>query len=165
MDRSTAAETAMRARPKEDAAQRVDALERAFARVVQILKTRIREFAAQMHPELRPAGWQVLRTVLNGAAAGEQVTVGEIITDTAMDKSVVSRQLRTLKEWDFVRLRRSEIDARVFVAEPTEKALARYELIRAERRAEYARILDGWSDEDLDRLEELLLRLAEASGT
>jgi DNA-binding MarR family transcriptional regulator len=140
----------------------VDVLERAFARLAQIFKTQVRTLASGVHPDLRPAGWHVLRMVLKGTPAGGHVTVGDIIVETAMDKSVVSRQLRSLKEWGLVTLTRSDTDARVFVAKPTAEALARYDAVRKHQRELYAQALEGWDDDDVAKLEELLGRLVES---
>jgi len=142
----------------------VESLERAFARLGQVIKANVRDFAAGLHEELRPAGWHVLGIALRGDSGGEPTTVGEIVAATGMDKSVVSRQLRSLKDWGLVSLRRSPEDARVVIVEPTPLARERVARVRAEQRERYTRALAGWSVEDIEKLEELLDRLS-ASAT
>jgi len=148
--------------PERDSAAAVEALEGAFRRITQVVKRNVREFATAIHPELRHAGWIVLNTVLRAAADGRAVTVGEIIVETGMDKSVVSRQLRALGDWGLVTMRRSDADARVVVVDPTELARDRIAVVRQRQRERYAEVLKDWSAEDVGRLEVLLGRLADA---
>jgi len=144
-----------------EAVETLEALETAFRRVTQVAKHSIREHAAKVHPELRHAGWIVVTVVLRGTADGGPVTVGDIIAETGMDKSVVSRQLRSLNEWGLVRMSRSATDARVVVVEPTALLRERFGLVRERQREMYRAILANWSAEDLGKLEELLNRLAD----
>lgn len=150
---------------KEDL-EHIDALEVAFSRLGPIVKARMLGNATSIHPELRPAGWHVLRVVLHGAKGvpEEPVTVGEIIAVTGMDKSVVSRQLRDLKEWGLVTVTRSEEDARMFVVTPTPLAKERKRAAAKQQREDYRRFLSSWEREDVERLTELLMRLADSAG-
>jgi len=144
----------------------IDDLEAAFARIGPLVKTRMQSVAAGVHPDLRPAGWNVLRVVLFHPREhpGRPLTVSDIIAITQMDKSVVSRQLRDLKEWGLVTLTRSHEDARVFLVEATELARERHQAMHAAGRAEYRRILGTWDPADVRKLAELLNRLVEAAG-
>ncbi len=150
-----------RAADAEEAGAAVDALEAAFRRITQVAKRSIRSTAASIHPELRAAGWVVFTVVNRGCPDGRPVTVGEIIAETNMDKSVVSRQLRSLNEWGLVEMSRSESDARVVVVQPTELARERFRGVRERQRDVYKTILSTWSKDDLGKLEELLNRLAD----
>jgi len=143
----------------------IDELELAFARIGPMVKARMQSVATSMHPELRPAGWAVLRTVLyhEHEHPGEPLTVSDIIAATQMDKSVVSRQLRDLKEWGLVTLARSTADARVFLVAATEEARARNKANHERARAEYRRVLGEWDPADVRRLTELLVRLADST--
>jgi DNA-binding MarR family transcriptional regulator len=138
-----------------------DAVEAAFRRVGMVAKRTFREFAAAVHPELRQAGWAVLNTVLRADNEACRVTVGDIIAETGMDKSVVSRQLRSLQDWDLVQLSRAETDARVVQVVGTENAHARLRGVRAQQRERYAALLRTWSTEDMVQLEVLLNRIAD----
>ena len=139
-----------------------DAVEAAFRRVGMVAKRTFREFAAAVHPEMRPAGWAVLNTVLRADNEGRQVTVGEVIAETGMDKSVVSRQLRSLQDWGLVRLSRAEKDARVVQVVGTELGHDRLRAVRAEQRERYESILRTWSTDDMRQLEVLLNRIADS---
>jgi len=140
----------------------VDALESAFRRMSQLAKRHIHRISEAIHPELRQAGWAVLGLALRACAEGRQTTVGEIVALTGMDKSVVSRQVRSLKDWGLVELSRSATDARVVVVEPTEEAKQRFEAVRQQQRDIYAEVLKDWTPEEAKQLEVLLSKLAEA---
>jgi len=142
----------------------IDALEGAFAAIGPLFKSRMLSVATAIHPELRPAGWNVLRPVLLADREGRPVlTVSEIVAQTHMDKSVVSRQLRDLKDWGLVTLARSEGDARVFEVTPTPEAIERYTAMKKASRAQYRAIFREWDQSDVDKLTELLGRLATSS--
>ncbi len=143
-------------------AEAIGALEAAFSRITHVVKRHIRDFATGIHPELRQAGWVVLGTVLRGSADGRPVTAGDIVAECGMDKSVVSRQLRSLSDWGLVELSRSDADARVVVVTVTPLARERVREVRERQRELYATILSAWSRDDMARLEELLNRLADA---
>ncbi|HWL01994.1 MAG TPA: MarR family winged helix-turn-helix transcriptional regulator [Microbacteriaceae bacterium] len=144
-----------------DESAAVDALEAAFRRVTQVVKRTVGSIATRVHPELRHAGWVVFTVVHRGGVDGQPVTVGEIIAETGMDKSVVSRQLRALNDWGLVEMSRSAADARVVVVEPTQLARERFRAVRARQREFYGTILADWSEADVEKLEELLNRLAD----
>ncbi len=111
-------------------AEAIGALEAAFSRITHVVKRHIRDFATGIHPELRQAGWVVLGTVLRGSADGHPVTAGDIVAECGMDKSVVSRQLRSLSDWGLVELSRSDADARVVVVTVTPLARERVREVR-----------------------------------
>ncbi len=144
----------------------LDDLEVAFARLGPIIKQRMHSVATSIHPELRPAGWNVLRLAIWQCHERPErpMTVSEIINSTQMDKSVVSRQLRDLKEWGLVTLTRSKDDARVFLVEPTDLAKARVREIHERNRAEFRRAFAAWDPDDVRRLVALLGRLADSTA-
>jgi len=156
----------MRERATPVDAEVLEDLEVAFARLGPIVKQRMVGIASRIHPELRPAGWNVLRLVLWHAAEdpARPMTVSEIITATQMDKSVVSRQLRDLKGWGFVTMTRSSEDARVFTVEPTELALARSRQVHEENRREFRNSFAEWDADDVEKLVELLGKLADTAA-
>lgn len=143
----------------------IDGLEAAFATIGPMVKARMLAIAAAIHPDLRPAGWAVLRVALAAAQHSDRpaVTVSEIVAETQMDKSVVSRQLRDLKEWGLVTMRRSEADARVIEVTPTDEAIARHQEMRRASRAQYRAVFGEWDEADVEKLTELLGRLAESA--
>lgn len=144
-----------------DTSAAVESLEVAFRRVTQLIKRTVGSIATSVHPEMRHAGWIVFTVIHRGGPDGRPVTVGEIIAETGMDKSVVSRQLRSLSDWDLITTSRAQADARMIVVEPTQLARERFQAVRARQREFYSSVLEDWPHEDLKRLEELLNRLAD----
>ncbi len=142
----------------------IDDLEVAFARLGPVVKARMHSISARIHPELRPAGWTVLRIALIHASKHPEkpLAVSDIIAETQMDKSVVSRQLRDLKEWGLVTLTRSTEDARVFIVAPTPEAEARLAVVHEAARDEYRSIFAAWDPSDVRKLVDLLTKLAES---
>lgn len=144
-------------------AESIEALEAAFARLVPLVREQLRSIAEHIHPEMRAAGMQVLRVAIREHRCSDDAAaaVGDIITQTGMDKSVVSRQLRQLAAWGLVTTRRSTKDGRVILVEATPLALERYESARATVRMANTRILTTWSEADVLELSRLLDRLVE----
>lgn len=138
----------------------IEALEAAFVRLLPVVREQLREHAQRIHPEMRAAGMQVLRVALRAHRFGEgPVSIGDIITQTAQDKSVVSRQIRQLVEWRLITTRRAEQDRRVILVEPTPLALARSAAARSSVRMVNKRILATWPEEDVLELGRLIDRL------
>ena len=139
----------------EDALVRV---ERSFNRLGAISKQAARAQASQAHPEMRPAGWIVFRVV----ALQEPVPVADIIAETGMDKSVVSRQLKALREWGLVEVDRDPEDARVVVVRTSELGRERVGAVRRILRDRYRAAFEQWDEADVDSLADLLERLVPA---
>ena len=139
----------------EDALARV---ERSFHRLGAISKQAARARASQARPEMRPAGWIVFRVV---AMLGP-VPVADIIAETGMDKSVVSRQLRALREWGLIEVDRDPDDARVVVVRMSELGRERALAVRRILRDRYRTAFDTWDEADVDTLADLLDRLVPA---
>ena len=139
----------------EDALARV---ERSFHRLGAISKQAARAQASQAHPEMRPAGWIVFRVV---AMLGP-VPVADIISETGMDKSVESRQLRALREWGLIEVDRDPDDARVVVVRMSELGRERALAVRRILRDRYRTAFDTWDEADVDTLADLLDRLVPA---
>ncbi|WP_159609891.1 MarR family winged helix-turn-helix transcriptional regulator [Glutamicibacter sp. JC586] len=141
----------------------LDDIEAAFARLSPAVKGRMAQNARLFHPELRGAGFSVLRVVLLHSLRGPEgeLTVSDIVCDTHMDKSVVSRQLKDLKAWGLIQAERSEQDARVFFVSPTEFALQRFKEIKSTTRADYLDAFASWDPSDVTELAALLTRFAE----
>ena len=139
----------------EDALIRV---ERSFHRLGAISKQAARAQAAHAHPEMRPAGWIVFRVV---SLLGP-VPVADIIAETGMDKSVVSRQLKALREWGLIEVDRDPDDARVVVVRTSELGRERAQRVRGILRERYRAAFETWDESDVDTLAELLERLVPA---
>lgn len=141
----------------------LDDIEAAFARLAPAVKGRMAQNARLFHPELRGAGFSVLRVVLLHSLRGPEgdLTVSDIVCDTHMDKSVVSRQLKDLKAWGLIQVARSEQDARVFLVSATDFALDRFKAIKSSTRADYLDTFASWDSSDVTELAALLTRFAE----
>ncbi|UYQ76530.1 MarR family transcriptional regulator [Glutamicibacter sp. JL.03c] len=141
----------------------LDDIEAAFARLAPAFKGRMARNARLFHPELRGAGFSVLRAVLLSAVSrpDADLTVSELVAGCHMDKSVVSRQLKDLKQWDLIQLERSQHDARVYLVSPTDMAIKRFQEIKGSTRADYHDLFATWELQDVTELASLLLRFSE----
>ncbi|WP_313812707.1 helix-turn-helix domain-containing protein [Glutamicibacter sp.] len=144
-------------------ASALDDIQIAFARLGPLIKVRMAESASDFHPQLRSAGFTVLRMALINAARSPErmLSVSDIVTETQMDKSVVSRQLRDLKSWGLIKLQRSTQDARVFQVLPTKLAQERYRQLKRSTFALYRDLLGSWDEQDVAQLGKLLLKLVQ----
>ncbi|WP_440102970.1 MarR family winged helix-turn-helix transcriptional regulator [Glutamicibacter mishrai] len=141
----------------------LDDIEAAFARLAPAVKGRMARNAKLFHPELRGAGFSVLRAVLLSAVRrpDEDLTVSKLVAGCHMDKSVVSRQLKDLKQWDLIQLERSQQDARVYLVSPTPMAMQRFQEIKESTRADYEDLFATWEPKDISDLASFLLRFSE----
>ena len=117
-----------------------------------------KEAAQQIHPELNPAGYKLLATVVRLGS-----TNAHVLTELFdMDKSVVSRQIRMLEEVGLVESRPDERDGRVRVLVPTPLAVERITAVRARNQSRLHAVLRERSVEELELFAEMLGGLAEA---
>jgi DNA-binding MarR family transcriptional regulator len=131
-----------------------DQLSVVFGRARAIWK----EAAAQIHPELNPAGYKLLSTVVRLGSTNAHV-LAELFD---MDKSVVSRQVRMLEEVGLVESRPDERDGRVRVLVPTELAVERVTAVRARNQSRLHAVLRERTADELELFAEMLGVLAEA---
>lgn len=141
----------------------LDDIEVAFARLAPLIKVRMAESATSFHPQLRSASFTVLRMALIHAVRTPQacLAVSDIVAETQMDKSVVSRQLKDLKEWGLIELERSTADARVYWVRPTEAALERHKALKRSARIEYGELFEAWEPEQVAQFGALLTKMVE----
>lgn len=140
-------------------------LDEAIARVEEQLglvfnraRTVWKEAAQQIHPELNPAGYKLLSTIVRlGSSNAHQLA--ELFD---MDKSVVSRQVRILEEDGLVVSRPDERDGRVRVLEPTPFAVERVAALRVKNQARLHEALSERSVSELETFAEMLKVLSEA---
>lgn len=117
-----------------------------------------KEAAQQIHPELNPAGYKLLATVVRlGSTNAHALT--ELFD---MDKSVVSRQIRMLEEVGLVESRPDERDGRVRVIAPTPLAVERITAVRARNQSRLHAVLRERSVGELELFAQMLGGLAEA---
>lgn len=117
-----------------------------------------KEAAQQIHPELNPAGYKLLATVVRLGSTNAHV-LAELFD---MDKSVVSRQVRMLEEVGLVESRPDERDGRVRVLVPTAEAIERVTAVRARNQSRLHAVLRERSVDELVLFAEMLGGLAEA---
>lgn len=117
-----------------------------------------KEAAQQIHPELNPAGYKLLSTVVRLGSTNAHV-LAELFD---MDKSVVSRQLRMLEEVGLLESRPDERDGRVRVLVPTPLALERVTSVRARNQSRLHAALRERTPEELLLFAEMLGVLADA---
>ncbi|MFB2581547.1 MarR family winged helix-turn-helix transcriptional regulator [Herbiconiux sp. P15] len=136
----------------EERAEAILAVEGEMARIVRATRAFLLENAARFSSELSPSGFWVLRYIVKNAPTSP----GAIVAQVGMDKSVVSRQLRVLKDLGFVTSVPDPSDGRASLFEPTPATLLRMDDIRHEVQAAYSGVLDDWSDDDVRSFVRLL---------
>lgn len=114
--------------------------------------------ATRAHLGMQPAGLMVFRAVI----LGEPISVAGIIAETGADKSVVSRQLRDLRQWGLVQMQRSEEDARMMIVRATPVGRERAEEVRSALRRRFHDALREWNEDEIETLAEMLDRLVPA---
>lgn len=138
--------------------ERIIAVEQGLAFLFNRARSVWIESAKQIHPDLQPAGYKLLSTTARLGQANAHV-LAELL---AMDKSVVSRQVRQLEEMGLLESRPDERDGRVrvLVATPTAAEALRREGTDSQRRLRAA--LRKRSPEELQAFAEILNFIAEA---
>ena len=117
-----------------------------------------KEAAQKVHPDLQPAAYKLLSTIVRLGSANAHV-LAEMFE---MDKSVVSRQVRTLEEFGLVETRADERDGRVRVLVATPIAEERVREVREGNQQRLRAVLRDHPETDLRNFAELLRSLAEA---
>lgn len=117
-----------------------------------------KEAAAQIHPELNPAGYKLLATVVRLGSTNAHV-LAELFD---MDKSVVSRQVRMLEEVGLVESRPDERDGRVRVLAATPLAIERVTAVRASNQSRLHAVLRERTADELELFAEMLGVLSQA---
>jgi len=125
-----------------------------FTRARQLWK----QAAEQIHPDLQPAGYKVLSTIVR-----LESTNAHVLADLLdMDKSSVSRQVRVLEEAGLVESRPDERDGRLRVLAPTPVAVERVHAVRERHQARVRRVLEDRAPEELVAFAGMLSLIAEA---
>ncbi|MGH3704153.1 MAG: MarR family winged helix-turn-helix transcriptional regulator [Agromyces sp.] len=141
------------------------ALDEAIAEVeeqMSVLFSRARliwkEAAQQVHPDLQPAAYKLLSTIVRHGSANAHV-LAEMFE---MDKSVVSRQVRMLEELGLVETRADERDGRVRVLVATPVAEQRVREVRDRNQQRLRGVLLDRPETELRSFAQLLRSIAEA---
>ncbi|WP_350347801.1 MarR family winged helix-turn-helix transcriptional regulator [Agromyces sp. G08B096] len=131
-----------------------DQLSLVFTRARAIWK----QAAELIHPDLQPAGYKVLASIVRLGPTNAHVLSDQL----EMDKSVISRQVRVLEDLGLVVSRPDERDGRLRVLEPTEEATERVASVRAHNQARVRTALAQRSPEELRVFADMLRILTEA---
>ncbi|MFW0788496.1 MarR family winged helix-turn-helix transcriptional regulator [Gordonia sp. CPCC 205333] len=125
---------------------------------------RLRERAA--HLTVRTADDGALETAAYKCLfhlAGEPMRTSRLAEIMVADPSTVSRHVGSLVDLGYVRREADPDDGRATLLVATDAGVARAGEIRAHRRARLHKLLDGWSDVELDTLVALLTRFVDAA--
>ncbi|GAA1523502.1 DNA-binding MarR family transcriptional regulator [Agromyces terreus] len=117
-----------------------------------------KEAAQKVHPDLQPAAYKLLSTIVRLGSANAHV-LAEMFE---MDKSVVSRQVRALEEFGLVDTRADEHDGRVRVLVATPTAIERVREVREGNQQRLRDVLLDYPESDLRGFAELLRRIVGA---
>jgi DNA-binding MarR family transcriptional regulator len=117
-----------------------------------------KEAAQQVHPDLQPAAYKLLSTIVRLGSANAHV-LAELFE---MDKSVISRQVRMLEEFGLVVTRADERDGRVRVLVATPVAEERIREVRDRNQQRLRAVLLDHPEAELRSFTQLLRRIAEA---
>jgi len=130
----------------------ISSLEQDVGRLVRTARRVVAKNADAFDPGMQPTTYLVLRTIVRR----QPVRPADIATETGMDKSFVSRQLKPLAEAGFVVSVANDSDGRVRAFSATPEAEARLTAIRSATHERFGRALDAWSDDDVVRFAQLL---------
>ena len=121
---------------------------------------RARAAAARLHPELPLVSYTLLAHIddRHGCRATD------LAAHYMLDKSTVSRQIRTLEDLGLVERHPDPDDHRIQVLHPTEAGTQALASTQASRRAAYQERLADWTADDLAQFATYLLRYNSANG-
>jgi DNA-binding MarR family transcriptional regulator len=133
----------------------VGALEHEFGVMFGKVRAQTRDRAARVHPELSPAGYNLLAMLVR---SGPQ-HAGALAAAMDADKSIISRIVRQLADLGLVQRQADPADGRAAYVVATATAVERVEAVRSERRRQLRDVLAGWPASDVRQLTALLARL------
>lgn len=130
-------------------------VEAAVTELFRTGRTWSKRAAEQFRPELPPLAYAILRYVdIHGPLRSS-----DIVTMFGMDKSAVSRQIAFLREQGLLDTASDPGDGRSTIlssSQPAREAFARFS---ADIRRQYTRVLDDWSQQELEDAARVLNRL------
>lgn len=134
-----------------------EATEEQLFSLISIVARSKREVATQLEHLMTPAALPVLGIIIRT----KRVTQSEICEKLLIDKAALSRMVAKLEELGLVTREADQEDRRVWHLLPTELANERWQKWLQDWRENLREKLEGWSDEDLTLLINLLGRLSE----
>jgi DNA-binding MarR family transcriptional regulator len=135
----------------------IAAVEEQFTALYRQVKTRMRRRASLVHPDLAVMGYVILTTLGRHGATH----AGALSEALGMDKSLLSRQLRTLEELGLVERTQDPTDKRSSILTLTGFGTERVGTVQAADRAALYGQLRDWEVDDLNALARLLARVNE----
>lgn len=146
------------ARPDADTA--IASVEEQFAILYTRVRTSMRDRATRVHPDLQPAGFMVLNTLVRCGPTH----AGALAERLDMDKSAISRQARLLGQLGLLERAADPDDGRATYLAATPAAVEKVTEVRlADQAVTYKRLRD-WELSDLQKLSELLAKLNDVAG-
>lgn len=135
----------------------IAAVEEQLGVLIAKFRSRIRKRVTLVHPELQPAGYQILSTLVRcGPAHGRRLA--EMLD---MDKSSVSRQVTAMESLGLVEREADPADGRAYFLVASDDARKRIAEMRTADQAVLRAQLRNWADEDVPKFAELLARINE----
>lgn len=135
----------------------IAAVEEQFTGLYRQMKARMRQRASLVHPDLPVMGYVILSTLKRCGATH----AGVLVEALDMDKSLLSRQLRTLEELGLVEREPDPTDKRSSILSLSRIGLERVTTVQAADRAALYGQLRDWEVGDLNQLAGLLGRVNE----
>lgn len=120
-------------------------------------RTMWKESAVRVHPDLHPAGYKLLAYI---ARSGE-VSAHRLAEVFDMDKSMVSRQIRTLEDLGLLHSRPDERDGRLRLLTVTAQAQAVLLQLRAENADRLRAVLADLTEDEIHAASKAFRLLAE----
>ncbi|WP_158507098.1 MarR family winged helix-turn-helix transcriptional regulator [Subtercola sp. Z020] len=135
-------------------------IESGIAQLFRSARQAIRLYSAEVHPDLQPTGFSILRHIAQNGPS----QASSIVAVTGLDKSAVSRQLSTLRMLGLVTTRPDPNDGRSSYLVMTPLAEERLAAVRAMVTRDYAERFETWSPAELATFASLLGRFNGAAG-
>ncbi|MGO2658203.1 MarR family winged helix-turn-helix transcriptional regulator [Mycetocola reblochoni] len=122
------------------------------------IRTAVRSAAAAVDPALQPFGLKLLRLVENNGPMSPSAAADRL----AVDRSVVSRQIRQLTDLGLARLVTDPADGRARLMELTPEGARRLKDIVPDGPLDMHSVLSTWSADDLHRFAGYITRIIDA---
>lgn len=135
-------------------AETTSRLEHEVGRLLRRVRRVIHERARAVHPDLQPAAYLLLAHLAGAGPSRSSALVDAI----GIDKGAISRQVQQLTELGLVERTPDPVDGRATLLSATREARRRLDDVAAQRRAQLAERLAGWTDEELSSLVDELAR-------
>ncbi|NQX13275.1 winged helix-turn-helix transcriptional regulator [Microbacteriaceae bacterium VKM Ac-2855] len=133
----------------------IDAVEAEFATLFNRVRGAMKDYAAQLDPELTVANYRIISTLERIGP----VHAGGLAETLEMDKSVLSRQLAMLSTMGLLTRTPDPRDGRSSFLAVTDETARRLQEIRSGSKATLHEALRSWPDGDVSTLAELLHRI------